>query len=537
MGCLCARGREYPDSKKEDKHQTMEVHPVGTTSVVIASRNKKNPVKLQLGLPVDTGSAASTPRRIRSNPQTPRGGKLLRLSTDLDPSSGGSSARRRSNANWSDVSLGVKLRDFRMIFGELETAFQLTDVKIGNLTKALYRITMKKCWIQTYDLTQAMGSKEMKRRLMMLKSLDHPNILKILSLLQDGSHLYAVYEATEGRTAEELIVDTGGISERWAAAIMRQVLAALRHCHSKGLTIKSLSLQHLHFAESPTEECTSVQLLISLEDYSEDALQESTGQDKCLLSCGMMLSTLVTGKVILNKQHKAVISKQLTSAYDKWQGVSEGAKSFTSALMGKNTRKRSALEQCLQHHWIAALQKPTLTHSLRKALRNLTKLQPTTSFKKALTQFMLNFVLSSEDLKEVRQAFKELDTNLEGIVSEEELRAQVFRLFPQEQAHATLATISSITTLSAGQSLSYSEFLMWACSRRTLTSTSNIIAAFQLLDQDKDGAVTPTDLGEFFCLESEGGDTFAWQMLISIISNNSQGRFFYEDFLNFMLKR
>jgi hypothetical protein len=287
----------------------------------------------------------------------------------------------------------------------------------------------------------------------------------MLSLLQDGSHLYAVYEATEGRTAEELIVDTGGISERWAAAIMRQVLAALKHCHSKGLTIKSLSPQHLHFAESPTEECTCVQLLISLEDYSEDALQEGTGQDKCLLSCGMMLSTLVTGKVSLNKQHKAAVSKQFTSAYDKWQGVSEGAKSFTSALMGKSTRKRPALEQCLQHPWIAALQKPTLTHSLRTALRNLTKLQPTTSFKKALTQFMLNFVLSPEDLKDVRQAFKELDTNLEGIVSEEELRAQVFRLFPQEQAHTTLAAISSIATLSAGQSLSYSEFLMWACSR------------------------------------------------------------------------
>lgn len=537
MGCLCARAREFADSDKAAKQQATQAPPVSTTRMAVTSHSKKNSVaKIQLGLPVDTEDGDSTPRRNRSNLQVPSGkNRHLRVPSESGGSSSrsGSSGRRRSSAELADT---VKVRDFRAICGRIETYFQLTCNTMGSLTKAKHPTSTKTCWVQAHEFTPEMNSKEMQRRLMMLKSLDHPNILNVLSLLHDDSHFYAVYEATEGRTAEELIASTRGISECWSAAIMRQVFAALRHCHSKGLVLKSLSLQHIHFAEPPTEDCFTVKLFISLDDVvgPEDAkLGESMCQDQCLLSCGVILCTLLAVDLAIAKPRVLIASKESASSHAKWQGVSDQAKSFALALM---SHKCPTIEQCLQHPWIAVQQKPTLTPSLRTALGNLAKLRPTTSLKKSLLQLMLTLVLPSKDLREAQDAFKELDTDLDGAVSEEELRVQMARLYPEEQTRAALTAIAANAVFSAERKMAYSEFLIWACGRKAFASASHLILAFQLLDKDKDGVVSHTDLREFLCLDSPE-DSFSWQMLVCSISHDTQGYFSYQEFANYMLKR
>ena len=510
MGCLCARSREYPDSKKEV--QT-------ALSTVRTSKHRKDP------------ASDPTPRSSLPNSQTPRHGKKFCRARSASSSPSSKDSSGKGSANWQERSRGVKLRDFIVILGGLETCFQLTGETLGSLVEAKDLITTKTCWIQTFALTQEVSSKEIKRRLMMLKALDHPNVLKMLRVLQDGSHLYAVYEATEGGTAEDLALSPGGISACWAAAIMRQVFAVLRHCHSQGLSVKSLSLQHILFAETPTEQSTSVKLFIDL----NNAVKETVDQSQCMFSCGVVLSTLLTGKCALNKRKIATVSRDLASAYTKWQELSQDAKSFTLTLIS-NRSKKPAAEHCLQHPWIAVQEKSTLTPSLRGALRHFAKLTPATSLKKALIQFMLNFVLPSEDLAEAKQAFRELDTDMDGTVSEEELRVQLFRLFPEEQAKAALAALTSTAVFSADRKLGYFEFLTWACDKQAFTS-AYLIQAFQLLDKDKDGAVSLTDLRTYLSLESEEGDQFLWPTLIASISSGAQGCYFYEDFYKFMLKQ
>ena len=88
----------------------------------------------------------------------------------------------------------------------------------------------------------------------------------------------------------------------------------------------------------------------------------------------------------------------------------------------------------------------------------MAKLRPTTSLKKTFFQLTLDFVLPSEDLIEVKQAFKELDSDMDG--TEEELRVQLFRLFPEEQAEAALTAIINTAVFSAGRELGYSDGLL-----------------------------------------------------------------------------
>ena len=64
--------------------------------------------------------------------------------------------------------------------------------------------TRKKCWVQKYPLLTEGKVKERKHRLATLRTLDHPHVLRMLDLLQDKDHYYAVYEAIEGGNAELL---------------------------------------------------------------------------------------------------------------------------------------------------------------------------------------------------------------------------------------------------------------------------------------------------------------------------------------------
>lgn len=151
----------------------------------------------------------------------------------------------------------------------------------------------------------------------------------------------------------------------------------------------------------------------------------------------MITSRLLSGEHVLVKRDMSQVTQEVKSALTKWYGISELGKSLVRILLSKKYNSRPTPEECLQHLWIALPQRtPQLTYCVRNALRHMAQHKPPTSLKKALLQLMQNFVIPSMDLGEAREAFKELDTNLDGTVSEAELQAQYFRLFPEEQARA-----------------------------------------------------------------------------------------------------
>jgi serine/threonine protein kinase len=201
------------------------------------------------------------------------------------------------------------------------------------------------------------------------------------------------------------------------------VFAALCHCHSRGLDVKSLTLQHILFTEqSPTTVKLLVPFNAELEHNSpymapELVMDSYVHQANCLWSCRVILSALLVGELGIETR-KNLGYEKFKFAYTKWQAVSKHAKALVVALLSRDYRRRPSIEKCMQDPWIAATQtKLTLTPSLRTALRSMARLRPTASLKKTLLQLMLNFVLPSEDLKEAKQAFRELDTDMDGTTS------------------------------------------------------------------------------------------------------------------------
>jgi calcium-dependent protein kinase len=238
----------------------------------------------------------------------------------------------------------------------------LKKESVGHLVKAEHRDTRKKCWVETIELKQKTKGARIKQLLTILKSLNHPNVLKLLDLFQDDKSLYVVYEDTEGGNAQQLSESVRGVSEPWAAAIMRQIFTALSHCHSEGLVLKSLSLQHILFTELPTEDNFCVKLLIPLGEKLGKSSPYIAPELKCkkhvgpvndMWSAGVILSSLIAGQCVFLNMQAPFTSQEFRRAYTKWSDVSKPVKSFTLALIARDYNKRPTPEQCLQHSWIS----------------------------------------------------------------------------------------------------------------------------------------------------------------------------------------
>lgn len=236
MGCACCRD-EKPSlpsklprretSKKQSKKVTRQIK-VSTAPVSRRGMSPSSARQPQLKLP-DNSSHVYSPRRETSPfPQHSR--NFCEDSSDCPGHrSQNLVSSRRGNTIWGGMDPIVRLKDFRTFSGGLESCYELKKECMGQLVKAEHRATKKKCWIQA--LSPEKRNSKRKQELLTVKSLDHPNILKVLDLLENDDNLYVVYEDTSGGTAAE--VSTKGISEEWAANIMRQVFAALSCCYSK----------------------------------------------------------------------------------------------------------------------------------------------------------------------------------------------------------------------------------------------------------------------------------------------------------------
>ena len=78
-----------------------------------------------------------------------------------------------------------------------------------------------------------------------LKSLDHPNILKVFEYFEDANDYFIVTEYCEGGDVFDKLEKTGGFTERFAARIMKYLFTGLAYLHSKQVVHRDIKPENL----------------------------------------------------------------------------------------------------------------------------------------------------------------------------------------------------------------------------------------------------------------------------------------------------
>ncbi len=89
-----------------------------------------------------------------------------------------------------------------------------------------------------------------RREIEALGQLDHPNIVRFLEAGEGDSTFYYAMEYVDGRDCEAILRDRGRLDPTEVLAIARQVAAALKHAHDRGVIHRDLKPANLMIARA-----------------------------------------------------------------------------------------------------------------------------------------------------------------------------------------------------------------------------------------------------------------------------------------------
>ena len=84
-----------------------------------------------------------------------------------------------------------------------------------------------------------------QKEINILKSLDHPNIIKVYEFFKTEKYIYIIDELCTGGELFDKIVDVKYFSESVAKNIMKQLFSAMAYCHEKGIIHRDLKPENI----------------------------------------------------------------------------------------------------------------------------------------------------------------------------------------------------------------------------------------------------------------------------------------------------
>lgn len=82
-----------------------------------------------------------------------------------------------------------------------------------------------------------------------LKTLDHPNIIKLYETFEDQDRVFLIFELCHGGELFNAILERGHFNENEARDIFHTIMKALHHCHKSGICHRDLKPENFLLAQ------------------------------------------------------------------------------------------------------------------------------------------------------------------------------------------------------------------------------------------------------------------------------------------------
>ena len=396
-----------------------------------------------------------------------------------------------------------------------------------------------------------------------LRTLDHPNIVRVVETFETGLKCYLVMECCEGGELYDYIAAKGTLTEAEAARLMGQLFSAVSFVHSHQICHRDLKPENcLLMSKAPTADVKIIdfglakkleenELMHSLEGtpyyIAPEVLEGTYGKQVDCWSLGVILYIMLSGTTpfsgntteeVLNKIKIGYLSFKPTA----FRNVSDAAKDLIAQLIRKDINLRITAAQAYNHPWIqgsSPYPQTSLSDEVLAGLRRFIEM----NWMKKMAMYFIATRISEKDVKDLRAEFQGMDRNGDGMLTREEIGTALNhigkRLEPSE-----LTALYTVMDGNQDGKVEYTgnfhpEFLAACVQTRHITNNGVLLEAFRYFDTDGSGKITAKELQEAVSSHGEMLRLPQSQMeaMIQEADLNRDGMVDYSEFMKMMARR
>lgn len=407
-----------------------------------------------------------------------------------------------------------------------------------------------------------------------LKTVDHPNIIKLFDCYYDNNYYYMVEEYCSAGDLYDYIRKQKFFSEKKAANIMFQLLSAVNYLHKKHIVHRDLKPENMVFIKtgkidskgnvstSGSQKGGEDEIFIKLIDFgtsvhlkngnltqelgtiyyiAPEVFRNNYNERADIWSCGIILYIMLCGHPpFCGRREEDIKQKIINSPLQflpkDFNKVSSAAIEYVKELLTYDPNKRPSAEQALENSWLNKLIKSEGEDNILQAdvLDNLAKFTSAVTLQKATLSFIANQVSMNEEIKKLKDEFDKIDDNKDGMISRAELVRCMESLYPHEEAVRKANEIFEEIDFNNDGSINFSEFLTVNMKKEKICNEDLLRKAFKLFDLDGNGYITIEELKETLPIEIQNNSQ--WIDIVKEVDQDGDFQISFDEFKIMMEK-
>mmetsp|Transcript_49103 Transcript_49103/g.104421 ORF Transcript_49103/g.104421 Transcript_49103/m.104421 type:complete len:541 (+) Transcript_49103:285-1907(+) len=288
---------------------------------------------------------------------------------------------------------------------------------------------------------------ELKNEIDVLRTLDHPNIVKAYEVYENRKNIYVLMEYCSGGD----LYARAPYAENQVANVITQICSAISHMHKNGVVHRDLKVENIMFeSREPTARIKVLDFGLSKKFMPGSSGVMTDWVGTVYTMSPQVLSGIYTSKAdywaigviaflllcdekpFKGRKRSQVVKNIKNCNYDfrapRWLKVSKEAMEFVSSLLVYDPDTRLSATDAISHPWLKKSQYPATEADAKahEALMgnvadNILSYAKMSEFRR-IAAVVVAHKSSTAEIKDMRKAFYKYDIKKDGVISMEEFK-------------------------------------------------------------------------------------------------------------------